>query len=97
MTWQIDTGETRTMRLDDQLARQKYRDVRAPVTLIYGASDWSHSSERERTKGALPDARLITLDRAGDFSVLDQPAAWAQILTSAHNETAKRHQTAGRT
>jgi pimeloyl-ACP methyl ester carboxylesterase len=79
------------------LARQKYQDVRVPVTLVYGASDWSHSSERERTKSALPGARLITLDKAGHFSVLEQPDAWAQILINADNDKAKRHQMVGRT
>jgi pimeloyl-ACP methyl ester carboxylesterase len=79
------------------LARQKYQDVRAPVTLLYGASDWSHPSERERTKSALPGARLITLDNAGHFSVLEQPDAWAQILINANNDKAKRHQVVGRT
>jgi pimeloyl-ACP methyl ester carboxylesterase len=78
------------------LARQKYPDVRAPVTLIYGASDWSRPSERERTKRALPGARLISLDNAGHFSVLEQPDAWAQILINANNEKAKPHQVVGR-
>ena len=79
------------------LARQRYPDVRAPVTLVYGAGDWSRPSERERTKSALPGARLITLDKAGHFSVLEQPDAWAQILINANNEKAKRHQVVGRT
>jgi pimeloyl-ACP methyl ester carboxylesterase len=79
------------------LARQKYLAVRAPVTLVYGGSDWSRPSERERTKSALPGARLITLDKAGHFSVLEQPDAWAQILINANNDKAKRHQVGGRT
>jgi pimeloyl-ACP methyl ester carboxylesterase len=79
------------------LARQKYLAVRAPVTLVYGASDWSRPSERERTKSALPGARLITLDKAGHFSVLEQPDAWMQILINANNEQAKRHSVVGRT
>lgn len=79
------------------LARQKYQVVRAPVTLVYGASDWSHPSERERTKSALPGAREITLDKASHFSVLEQPDAWAQILINANNDMAKRHPIAGRT
>lgn len=78
-------------------ARQKYAGVRAPVTLVYGANDWSHSIERDRTKSALPGARMITLDNAGHFSVLEQPDAWAQIVINASNEQAKRHQVVGRT
>jgi pimeloyl-ACP methyl ester carboxylesterase len=70
------------------LARQKYPDVRAPVTLVYGASDWSRPEERERTKHALPRVKLITLDRTGHFSVLEQPDVWAQILIDAGNEQA---------
>jgi len=79
------------------LARQKYQDVRAPVTLVYGASDWSRPSERERTKSALPGARLITLDQTGHFSALEQPEAWAQILINASDKKAERHQVVGRT
>jgi len=77
------------------LARQRYSSVRAPVTLIYGANDWSRGNERERTRSALPGARLITLDKAGHFSVLDQPDAWVQILIDANNEQVKRHNIAG--
>jgi len=77
------------------LARQRYSAVRAPVTLIYGANDWSRGNERERTRSALPGARLITLDKAGHFSVLDQPDAWVQILIDANNEQVKRHNIAG--
>ena len=79
------------------LARQKYSAVRVPVTLIYGASDWSRLSERERTKSALPGARLILLDNAGHFSVLEQPDAWVRILIDANNEQVKRHSISGRT
>jgi pimeloyl-ACP methyl ester carboxylesterase len=78
------------------LARQKYQDVRVPVTLVYGASDWSRPEERERTKRALPRAKLITLDRTGHFSVLEQPDAWAQILIDANNEQATQRQVGGR-
>lgn len=78
------------------LARQRYAAVQAPVTLIYGASDWSLPNERERTRSTLPGARLITLDKASHFSVLEQPDAWVQILIGADTEQVKRHQIAGR-
>jgi pimeloyl-ACP methyl ester carboxylesterase len=78
------------------LARQKYQDVRTPVTLVYGARDWSRPGERERTKSALPGPRLITLEKAGHFSVLEQPDAWVQILIDANNEQVTRRQIAGR-
>ena len=78
-------------------AREKYSSVRAPVTLVYGVSDWSYPSERERTKSALPGARLIMLDKAGHFAALEHPDAWAQIVINASAEQATRHQVVGRT
>jgi pimeloyl-ACP methyl ester carboxylesterase len=66
------------------------------VTLVYGASDWSRPEERERTKRALPRAKLITLDRTGHFSVLEQPDAWAQILIDAGSEQMTPHLIGGR-
>ncbi|MGY4468123.1 pimeloyl-ACP methyl ester carboxylesterase [Bradyrhizobium sp. LB9.1b] len=36
-------------------ARDDYRQISAPVTLIYGDSDWSRPNERERTRALIPN------------------------------------------
>ena len=42
-------------------ASDHYCAVKAPVTLIYGDSDWSRPVERERTRAILPDVAMVTL------------------------------------
>jgi pimeloyl-ACP methyl ester carboxylesterase len=61
-------------------AREHYRDVSAPVTLIYGDSDWSRPSERERTRSLLPHARMVTLGDTGHFSAVENPSELARII-----------------
>ncbi|MER8584789.1 alpha/beta hydrolase [Mesorhizobium sp. M1338] len=61
-------------------ARDQYRLVSAPVTLIYGDGDWSHPNERERTRALLPDARLFTLKNTGHFSAVENPSELACII-----------------
>jgi pimeloyl-ACP methyl ester carboxylesterase len=61
-------------------ARDQYRLVRAPVTLIYGDSDWSRAGERERTRSLLPDARMFTLRDTGHFSAVENPSELARII-----------------
>ena len=63
-------------------ARERYSGVKAPVTLIYGARDWSRTPERERTKAALRDARLFTLQNTGHFSAIENPKEVASIIVS---------------
>lgn len=66
-------------------ARKRYRDVQAPVTLMYGDKDWSRVSERDRTKAALKNARLFTLPATGHFSAVESPRAVADIILSGRN------------
>lgn len=54
--------------------------MKAPVTLIYGDKDWSRTPERERTKAALRDARLFTLQNTGHFSAIENPKDVASII-----------------
>jgi pimeloyl-ACP methyl ester carboxylesterase len=61
-------------------ARELYSGVRAPVTLIYGDKDWSRIRERERTKAALRNARLFTLENTGHFSAIENPKEVASII-----------------
>jgi pimeloyl-ACP methyl ester carboxylesterase len=63
-------------------ARERYSGVKAPVTLIYGDRDWSRTPERERTKAALRDARLFTLQNTGHFSAIENPKEVAIIILS---------------
>ncbi|ESY72759.1 alpha/beta hydrolase [Mesorhizobium sp. M0051] len=61
-------------------ARDRYRLVSAPVTLIYGDSDWSRPDERERTRALLPNARMFTLKNTGHFSAVENPSELARII-----------------
>ncbi len=61
-------------------ARERYSDVKAPVTLIYGSKDWSRIPERERTRAALKDARMFTLPDTGHFSAVENPRGVANII-----------------
>jgi len=65
-----------------ETAREGYSGVKAPVTLIYGDRDWSRTPERERTKAALRDARLFTLQNTGHFSAFENPKEFAIIILS---------------
>jgi pimeloyl-ACP methyl ester carboxylesterase len=61
-------------------ARDQYRAISAPVTLIYGDSDWSRPNERERTGALLPDAPVITLKGTGHFSAVENPSELARVI-----------------
>lgn len=61
-------------------ARERYSGVKAPVTLIYGSKDWSRTSERERTKAAVQNARMFTLPNTGHFSSVENPQGVASII-----------------
>lgn len=63
-------------------AREHYSKVKAPVTFISGRDDWSHPQERERNREAIPGAELFTIDEAGHFSSLEQPAEVAARILS---------------
>ncbi|WP_414463436.1 alpha/beta fold hydrolase [Hyphomicrobium sp. DY-1] len=61
-------------------ARDLYRGISAPVTLIYGDTDWSHTVERDRTRSLIPQANLITLKDTGHFSAVENPGDLARII-----------------
>lgn len=61
-------------------ARDQYRLVSAPVTLIYGADDWSRPDERERTRALLFGARMFTLKDTGHFSAVENPSELARTI-----------------
>ncbi len=61
-------------------ARALYKDVKAPVTFVYGDHDWSKPAERDVNLAEMPNAKLKLLDRAGHFASLDAPDALAAAV-----------------
>jgi len=61
-------------------ARDRYKDVAVPVTLIYSDQDWSRQAEREHVAGLLAEVERITLPHTGHFSALERPDEVARIL-----------------
>lgn len=64
-------------------ARERYRNVRVPVVLVYGDLDWSRPADREGVEPLLPDAEIVVLPQSGHFTALDRPAQMARILLDA--------------
>jgi pimeloyl-ACP methyl ester carboxylesterase len=61
-------------------ARDRYRDVAVPVTLVYSEEDWSRPAEREHVASLLAEVERITLPDTGHFSALERPNEVARIL-----------------
>jgi pimeloyl-ACP methyl ester carboxylesterase len=61
-------------------ARDYYRQIAAPVTLIYGDSDWSRPNERERTRSLIPASQMVTLKNTGHFSAIETPSELARVI-----------------
>jgi len=61
-------------------ARDRYKGVAAPVTLIYSDQDWSRQAEREHVAGLLAEVSRVTLPNTGHFSALERPDEVARIL-----------------
>ena len=61
-------------------AKAIYPNVKAPVTLLYGAQDWSRPAEREVNRRVLAPARYVILEDTGHFSALERPEAVAEAF-----------------
>lgn len=61
-------------------ARDQYRAISAPVTLVYGDSDWSRPAERERTRSLLSNVPMFTLKDTGHFSAVENPSELARVV-----------------
>jgi pimeloyl-ACP methyl ester carboxylesterase len=61
-------------------ARDRYRDVSVPVTLVYSDQDWARPAERDYVAGLLTEVERITLPDTGHFSALERPNDVARIL-----------------
>ncbi len=54
-------------------ARDRYRDVSVPVTLVYSDQDWSRPAEREYVASLLAEVERMTLPDTGHFSASGTP------------------------
>jgi pimeloyl-ACP methyl ester carboxylesterase len=61
-------------------ARDGYRAIQIPVTLVYGDHDWSNRGERDANRRTIPMVTASTLDKSGHFSALEKPAEVAGLI-----------------
>ena len=61
-------------------ARDRYPMAGPPVTIVYGASDWSLPEERLANHHAMPAARMLTLEDTGHFASLERPDGVARAI-----------------
>ena len=64
-------------------ARDRYRGVSVPVTLVYSEHDWARPAERDHVAGLLTEVERITLPSIGHFSALERPNEVARVLLRA--------------
>ena len=63
-------------------ARARYREVTAPIHLIYGEKDWSRPSDRTANRELLPEAAYTEVPGAGHFIALERPDVPADVLNA---------------
>jgi len=52
-----------------------YRQIKIPVSFIWGSEDWARPQERERDRDLVPRAQMVTVNAGGHFLALDKPQA----------------------
>jgi pimeloyl-ACP methyl ester carboxylesterase len=57
-----------------------YQGLKAPVSLIYGESDWAKQNERLKTMQALGLESFHTMEKTGHFSFLESPKKVSDII-----------------
>lgn len=57
-----------------------YANLKTPVTLAYGESDWSKQGERLNTMNALGLKSFHTMNKTGHFSFQDSPKQVSEII-----------------
>ncbi len=63
-------------------AKNRYAQVKTPVTLVYSEHDWSRPAERDQVAHQL-GVRAITVSGAGHFSALERPTEMVRIIRHA--------------
>jgi pimeloyl-ACP methyl ester carboxylesterase len=61
-------------------AKATYPNVKAPITLLYGARDWSRPAEREHNRRVLSPAHFVILEDTGHFTALERPDSVAEVF-----------------
>ncbi|WP_068180984.1 alpha/beta hydrolase [Mycobacterium sp. UM_CSW] len=64
-------------------AKDRYPQVKTPVTLVYSEHDWSRPAERDQVARLL-GVRAVTVSGAGHFSALERPTEMVRII--AHSQ-----------
>jgi pimeloyl-ACP methyl ester carboxylesterase len=61
-------------------ARDQYARISVPVTLVYGAHDWSRPEERRANARTIPRTSVVELSRCGHFASLDRPDELTRLI-----------------
>ena len=65
-----------------EAAPEIYRNIRVPVSVIWGDRDWSKAHEREGDNKMIPGAKAVAVEGGGHFLPLDRPDAVIENLRS---------------
>ena len=74
-----------------EAATKVYGNINVPVCLIWGAKDWSLSSEREHDRSLIPDAQMTTVESGGHFLPLDRPKELEELIIPFAGTRARRN------
>jgi pimeloyl-ACP methyl ester carboxylesterase len=63
-----------------ETATESYRNIKAPVYLVWGDRDWSTPAEREHDHRLIPGAETTIVVNGGHFLPLDRPRELQELL-----------------